>query len=198
MISIIVPYLSSSRYIDYFKLKLKENTSHEYELIEIVNETDVYYAYNRGVYQAKYDSVILMNDDMVPAPRWDMFFAPMIAPGVVVTGHVVEPDPGSVTRGKGFFSNVKYDCGRSIDDFDYDKFVEFAERYSKNQPDMSSGFGWYMPVGFHKSTFVSYPNLKKFPYPNDILLLDDVLPSLGYRFGRANSLFYHFQSKSWK
>lgn len=199
MISIVVPHLSTSRYIDNFRDSLDRNTeTRAYELVEVIDETDVYYAYNRGVYQAKYDAVVLMNDDMVVPPNWDRNFLSLIAPGRVVTAHVAEPNPGAVTRGVNVFQNVKLDCGSDIDSFDRVKYESFAEKYSADRPSFSPGFGWYMPVGFHKTTFVSYPNIKKFPYPNDILLLDDILPSLGYRFVQVNDLFYHFQSKSWK
>jgi hypothetical protein len=200
MISVVVPHLSSSKYIDYFKKKLEENTeTRAYELVEIVDETDVYYAYNKGVYQSKYESVVLMNDDMVVSPNWDRHFLSMIKPGRVVTGHVIEPNPGTFYRRNGVgFSNTKYDCGSSVQSFNYDKFAKFAEDFSKKHPPFTPGFGWYMPVGFHKSTYVSYPNIKKFPYPNDCHLLDEILPMMNYDFVQVNSTFYHFQSKSWK
>ena len=65
MYSIVIPYLSKSKYIEQCKHYIKQNSALDYELVEIVDESDVYYAYNHGVYKAKYDKVILLNDDMI-------------------------------------------------------------------------------------------------------------------------------------
>ena len=60
MYSIVIPYLSNSKYIEQCKHYLQLNSTLPYELVEIVDETDVYYAFNSGVYKAKYDKVVLL------------------------------------------------------------------------------------------------------------------------------------------
>ena len=73
MYSIVVPYLRSSKEIERFFYYLKLNSLYPHEIIEIIDETDVYYAFNRGVYQAKYDTVVLISSDMIVAKHWDKF-----------------------------------------------------------------------------------------------------------------------------
>ena len=199
MYSIIIPYLKTSKYIERCKHYLEVNKSLPYELVEIVDETDVYYAFNYGVYKAKYDKVILLNDDMIVSKGWDYPLLKHNNMETVTTGYVIEPNPGTNYRPNGeAISNIKLDCGQSIDSFDYNKFQQFVD--SSQEPDVvQNSKGWYMPICFDKKSFVSYPNRVKFPYEqNDVLLIDYVLPNLGYKFAKVKSFVYHFQSKSLK
>lgn len=167
----------------------------EYELVEIVNETDVYYAYNLGVYKAKYDKVILLNDDMFVSRGWDAPMVRFISEDVFTTGYVVEPNPGTMSRPDGtVISNIQYDCGQTLHDFDYEKFQTFVETQTKSAI-LADTKGWYMPLGVHKRSFISYPNRVKWE-ANDVMLLDYILPNCGYKFAQVNSFVYHFQQRA--
>lgn len=199
MYSIVIPYLSTSKYIDQCKHYVEVNKSLPYELIEIVDETDVYYAFNKGAYQAKYDKVILLCDDMIVSKGWDYPLLKYNNMETVTTGYVVEPNPGVNFRPDGEqIQNIKLNCGETISEFDYNKFQDFVN--TSQDPDViPNRKGWYMPICFDKKSFVSYPNRIKFPYEqNDVLLIDYVLPNLGYKFAKVKSFVYHFQSKSLK
>ena len=50
MYSIVIPHLSNSDYIDTCIHYIKKNSKYDPEIIQIVDETDVYYAFNKGVY----------------------------------------------------------------------------------------------------------------------------------------------------
>jgi hypothetical protein len=199
MYSIVIPYLSNSKYIDDCKKYLRLNSKYPHEIVDIVDETDVYYAFNSGVYKAKYDKVILLSDDMFVSKNWDDNFLKYISEDTVVTCNVVEPDPGGGVY-RPFTNehvlNIKYDCGDTLSVFDYEKFQTFVD--SQTEPEVIHGAkGWYMPVGFHKKSYVGYPNIAKFPQsPNDIILLDVILPNVGYKFAKVNSFVYHFQRRS--
>lgn len=198
MYTIVIPYLSNSKYIEQCKHYLKQNSALDYELVEIVDETDVYYAYNLGVYKASFDKVVLLNDDMFVSKNWDINFVKYITRDTCVTGYVVEPSPGIVYRyiTNEPVKNVGYDCGKTLDTFDYNKFQAYADAYPAPEV-LNNQKGWYMPFGVYKKSFVSYPNLQLFPQsPNDMILLDIVLPNLGYKFAKVKSFFYHFQHKS--
>ena len=197
MYSIVIPYLSTSKYIDQCKHYLQLNSTLPYELVEIVDETDVYYAFNSGVYRARYDKVILLNDDMVVSKGWDVPYVKHSSNDTVVTGYVIEPNPGTNHRPNGkTIQNIKYDCGQTLNEFDYNKFQSYVNNNSRPEY-IQNDVGWYMPICFNKKSFVSYPNRIKFPIEaNDVLLIDYVLPNLGYRFVRVNSFVYHFQSRS--
>ena len=176
------------------------NTKHPYEIVDIVDETDVYYAFNSGVYKAKYDKVVLFSDDMYVSKNWDENFLKYITEDTVVTCNVVEPDPGGgVYRPftDEHVRNIEYDCGDTLSKFDYNKFQSFVD--AQQEPEVIHGAkGWYMPIGFHKKTYVGYPNVGKFPLvANDITLIDVILPNVGYKFAKVNSFVYHFQRKSY-
>jgi len=194
MYSIVIPYPSNSKCIDRCLEYLKKNSVHEYEIVPIVDETDVYYAYNKGVYHSKYDTVVLMNDDMVVSKEWDKFIPVYSEPDTVLTCLVVEANPGKMSGGP---ECIKHDCG-DFDNFDYDKFQSFAD--SAQIPDcLTNSMGWYMPVVFNKKTFVSYPNINKFPWhANDVTLFHYILPNLGFKFTQIKSFIYHFSRQSTK
>jgi hypothetical protein len=168
----------------------------DYELVEIVNETDVYYAYNKGVYQAKFDKVILLNDDMIVSRGWDVPMVRYITEDVFTTCYVVEPSPGTIHRPDGTsICNIQLDCGQTLADFDYEKFQKYVD--TANVPVIQDKKGWYMPFGVHKKSFISYPNRLK-SEANDITLIDLILPNCGYKFAQVNSFVYHYQQRSLK
>lgn len=193
--SIVIPHLSTSEYIDSCLEYLKLNSMYEHEIIRIVDETDVYYAFNKGVYQANNDIVVLMNDDMLVSKNWDEHIPFYCTEDTFLTCHVVEADPGDM---KGGPQCIKYDCGDTIEQFDSIKFEQFAQINASNIPAMQMGkIGWYMPFIVHRKSFVTYPNIDKFPlYANDIVLFHQVLPNLGYKVALINSFVYHFSRKS--
>ena len=203
MYTIVIPHLSSSKYIDQCKYYIEKNSKIEHEILCITDEPDVYYAYNYGVYHAKYDNVILINDDMIVSEGWDISFMKYTQPDIILTGHVIEPDPGIMISGyqgaEVSKQNIKLDCGNTIDKFNYNKFVQYIDTRSDIPEIVVDARGWYMPVCVNKKTFVSYPNIKKFPFEaNDIVWIEAILPHVGFKFALVKSFFYHFQYSSWK
>jgi hypothetical protein len=192
MLSIITPYLSNSKCIDLYKQILKENThDKDYELVEIVDETDVYFAWNEGVRRAKGDIVVLINDDMFVPKDWDILYTKYAVGKTVVTGYVVEPGVISVSD-----RNLTIDFGKNPTTYQRDNFEKWVKENTGNIPEVVGGKGWYMPLGMEKKYFVNYPNDIKFPHPNDITLIDNILPNLGYEFLKVNSFCYHLQAFS--
>lgn len=190
--SIVIPYLSDSKCIDLCKEYLKNNSMYEHEIVEIVDETDVYYAYNKGVFHSKSDTVVLLNDDMIVAKDWDRYIPFYSSQDTILTGHVVEAKPGKMISGP---SAIEYNCG-DINCFDYQRFQDFVKE--DNAPEVKhNSKGWYMPLVVNKRSFVTYPNINKHPeYANDIVLLDNILPSLGYKFDQIKMYVYHFARQS--
>jgi hypothetical protein len=189
-ISIILPYLSNSKCIDICKKYINQNTINDYEIIEIIDNYDVYAAYNEGVRKAKYDVVFLINDDMFVSPAWDELYIKHTTPRSVVTGMLIESGRIPVN-----FRNVEFNCGKTPEEFDYDKFLS----YIKDNPidDVkTNSMGWYMPVAFHKSTYIDYPNEIKYPHPNDVTLLSHMLPADGFDFKQVGVYTYHIQNFS--
>ncbi len=187
MISIILPHLATSRPTELCKHYLEKNTVNEYELIEVIDWTDVYAAYNHGVSQAKYDCIVLMNDDMFVAPGWDINYVKYVQPKTFVMMWLIESGRVPVNH-----RMIEYDCGRSPETFDYNKFLAYIDAIDVPEA-IEGGQGAWMPTGFHKSTWVPFPNEVKYPHPNDINLIDVYLPSIGYIPYKVKSFAYHLQ-----
>lgn len=189
--SIFIPFLSKSKTIQRCLNALHENSVHEHEIVLTVGQTDVYFAFNEGVYKCKNDIVVMMNDDMIVSKGWDRLIPEYAAPNRIITTYVVEPESPPLLYGP---SSISHDCGRE-NNFDYDKFESFVESDSKNKPDyLRNASGWFMPLIVNKKTFVTFPNVVKFPYcANDVLLFDMISNSdVEYEFGVLNSYVYHF------
>jgi hypothetical protein len=189
--SIFIPFLSKSKTIQRCLNALHENSVHEHEIVLTVGETDVYYAFNEGVYKCKNDTVVMLNDDMIVSKGWDRLIPEYTTRNRILTTYVVEPEAPSLLHGP---SSISYDCGRE-NNFDYDKFESFVEADSKEKPDyLANASGWFMPLIVNKKSFVTFPNIVKFPYcANDVLLFDMISNSgIEYEFGVLKSYVYHF------
>jgi len=138
MISIVLPYLSNSRCIDICKKYIEQNTINPYEIIEIVDNTDVYAAYNEGVRQAKYDVVLLINDDMFVSPSWDELYIKHTTPRSVVTGMLIESGRIPVN-----YRNVEFDCGKTPEEFDYNKFLSYIKDNPIEEVKLNN-MGWHI------------------------------------------------------
>jgi hypothetical protein len=190
--SIVIPHLSNSKCIDLCLKYLAQNSYYKHEIVEILDETDVYYAFNKGVYQAKSDTVVLLSDDMMVAKDWDKFIPIYSDQKTILTGYVVEPNPGKLSND---FENIRHDCGYHYN-FDYEKFQNFVNEQSVPEFKQNEK-GWYQPLVVNQRSFVTYPNIQKFPYhPNDIVLVEELMPAAGFNFARIDMFVYHFQRQS--
>lgn len=190
MISVVIPYLSNSRCIDKCIDLIKKNTVNECEIVAIADNTDVYGAYNFGVMNSKYDVVALLNDDMFVAPGWDEMFVKYCKENTVVTNYLIECGRVAVNG-----RNMEKNFGTTPETFDYEGFSQYVDTI--DVPEAIYGtIGWYMPVAFYKSTFIEYPNERKYPHDNDTTLFQTILPSKNYTFIKVKSFTYHLQNFS--
>ena len=190
--SIVIPYLKKSKSISKCIELLKKNSQFSFELIEIIDSTDVYKAFNDGVEKSSSDIVILMNDDMFVSLGWDINFVKYTKDKNICTGYLIEPGVIPVSS-----KNIQIDFGSSVEEFEENSFNDWvAKNKNKFAEKIDGEKGWYMPISFDKNYWVPYPNDIKFPHPNDITLVDDILPSLNYTFSKVNSFVYHLQNYS--
>jgi hypothetical protein len=195
MYTVFIPFLSKSKSIQRCLNALEENSVHKHETICTIDENDVYYAFNEGVFKAKYDTVVLINDDMMVSPGWDRLIPQYAAPDTILTMYVYEKYGKDLLMGP---SPLQADFG---DENHYDKtgFEQFATERSKEVADFTpNAAGWYMPMIVNKKTFVTFPNVVKFPLcANDFIMFHMVRESgLDYKFGVINSHVYHFAHAS--
>lgn len=192
--SIVIPHLSNSTCINDCIKYIKQNSMYENEIITVIDEFDAYYAFNKGVYNSSCDTIVLLNDDMIVAKNWDKYIPIFSSQNIILTGYVVEPTPeDSKFIGPDYAS---FDCGKNIFEFDYNKFQNYVNEY--NVPDIVfDQKGWYMPLVINKKSFVSYPNIGKFPYvANDVLLIDHIMPFVGFKFAQIDMWAYQFSRQS--
>jgi hypothetical protein len=188
--SIVISYPSWSKCIDTFKHYLNKNTTNPFELVEVVDYNDVYRAFNDGVKQAKHENVICICDDMFVSKGWDEPYLKHADGKMILTGHLVESGIIPVSP-----KNIELNCGDNPQNFDYQKFQSYVDAQTCSEIEQDKK-GWYMPILFYKSKFIDYPNEIKFPHPNDITLIDHILPSNGFSFAQVNSFVYHLQVAS--
>lgn len=187
--SIFIPFLSKSKTIQRCLNALHENSIHKHEIVLTCGETDVYFAFNEGVYKCKNDIVVLMNDDMIPAKGWDRLIPEVSKPERILTGYVVQKTATNLMYGP---TCILHDCGDE-NTFDYNKFQSFVDT-QQTQDYVQNASGWYMPLIINKKTFITFPNVGKFPYVANDFLLFDMINKMNedYEFGVINSYFYHF------
>lgn len=190
-ISVVVPYLSTSRTIELCKHYLNKFTICELEIVEIVDSTDVYDAFNSGVQKASNDLVVLLNDDMYVSPGWDILYTKYHKEDLVLTGILVEPGVVPVSS-----RNVCRNYGTTPETFNEQAFLDFTNQFADYPEIVYDRKGWYMPIAFNKKTFIPYPNTIKYPHPNDITLIDQILPQTGFKFAQIKSIVYHLQNFS--
>lgn len=188
--SIFIPFLSKSKTIQQCLNAIHENSVHKHEIVLTCGETDVYFAFNEGVYKCKNDVVVMMNDDMIVSKGWDRLIPEYAAPHRIITGYVVQKRAVDLLYGP---NGLIHDCGDE-NNFDYNKFQTYVD--AQDKPDyIPNASGWYMPLIVNKKSFVTFPNVGKFPFVANDFLLFDMISKMNddYEFGVINSYFYHFQ-----
>lgn len=191
-ISIVIPYLSTSKSIKLCKRLIEKNTYSDYELIEIIDNHDVYGAFNDGMRRSTNNMVVFLCDDMFVSKNWDRLYCKYHNPHLILTGRLIEPGILGVSD-----KNIKFDCGVSPSTFKYKEFIKFIKEIEGKFSDIEHDKkGWYMPIMFDKSTYIEYPNEILFPYPNDVTLIDEILPARGFKFSIVKSFVYHLQNYS--
>ena len=81
---------------------------------------------NLGVYNAKYDKILIVNDDNVFPQYWDFILENNWEEGSVLTPNQVEPYPSMFDQ-----FHIK-DLGKTIEEFNLEEWFIYANRLSKN------------------------------------------------------------------
>jgi len=79
---------------------------------------------NLGVYNAKFEQILIVNDDNVFPKHWDTKLSDKYQEGRVLSPNQIEPYPSMFPQ-----FHIK-DLGRTIKDFDLDEFWEYEEKLS--------------------------------------------------------------------
>ena len=94
------------------------------ESIDILNLEDnvgLCRATNLGVYNAKYELILIVNDDNVFPQNWDKNLLKDYIPNAVISPNQIEPIPSMFSQ-----FHIK-DLGKSVDEFDLKRFQEYEK-----------------------------------------------------------------------
>ena len=100
---------------------------------------------NLGVMNARYDKVLIVNDDNVFPTKWDIILELNWVPGAIISPNQIEPLPSMFSQ---FHIN---DLGKTVDEFNLNKFWEYEKHISIEKQD---GFGSTLPIFMSKLDYL--------------------------------------------
>jgi O-antigen biosynthesis protein len=100
---------------------------------------------NLGVYNAKHDKVLIVNDDNVFPKHWDSILELNWVGGSLISPNQIEPYPSMFSQ-----FHIK-DLGKNINEFDLDKFWEYEKSISTDSQDE---FGSTLPIFMSKLDYL--------------------------------------------
>tara|TARA_R110001606_G_scaffold371002_1_gene527668 strand:- start:29 stop:811 length:783 start_codon:yes stop_codon:yes gene_type:complete len=100
---------------------------------------------NLGVYNAKYDKILIVNDDNVFPKNWDDCLLDDWEDGVVLTPNQIEPSPSMFNQ-----FNIK-DLGRTIEDFSLNEFWKYSSTIQEGVNDLT---GSTLPIFMSKVDYL--------------------------------------------
>ncbi len=100
---------------------------------------------NLGVYNAKHKQILIVNDDNVFPENWDVTLKSEWSKGTVLTPNQIEPFPSMFNQ-----FNIK-DLGRTIEDFDLNKFYSYESTIRNAFDDLT---GSTLPIFMSKVDYL--------------------------------------------
>ena len=101
----------------------------EIDILNLEENVGTARATNLGVFNAKHDKVLIINDDNVSPKNWDINLESDWKEGIVLTPNQIEPYDSMFPQ-----FNIN-DLGRDPKDFNINKFWEYEEKQSFNHTD---------------------------------------------------------------
>jgi len=212
MISVIIPTYKAPEALD---ICLKSALDNEVNSNEIIVVVDGFYDLNRqvlekyedrisilnletnqglckatnlGVYNASYDKILIVNDDNVFPPNWDVQLLEVYKDKRVVTPNQIEPNPS-------IFDEFVIKSFGTPDKFDWDGFNELADDLS--QPGIITKKGSTLPIFMSKQDYLTIGGWDE-SYPGAWVVDWEFFHKCdlaGYELIRThNCHFYHFVS----
>jgi len=216
MLSVIIPSYRNPKYLDLCLQSLVDGQKNINEIIVVIDgyadenaevikkypsvwfmkfeeNQGMQSAINYGVWNATSEKILIINDDNVFPPEWDVRIEEQYHPNTIITINQIEP------TGPGMFQFPVVDCGKTVETFDMQKFVD-ADKYLSHNKLTNDGNifpflinkRWFMAVGGF-DTFYNSPNLCDW----DFFAKLELIPTIGH--ARTHTVhLYHFGSVSTK
>jgi glycosyltransferase involved in cell wall biosynthesis len=170
MISVVIPTYKEPEYLDLCIKSAISGQVNKNQIIVIIdgfydlnksvldkykNEIDIVVleenqglcrATNIGVYNAKHNKILIVNDDNVFPNKWDEKLNYCKNENIVYCPNQTEPNPSMFRQ----FDIM--DLGKNINDFDLDKFWQYEDGISDTT---MSRNGWTLPILMSKEKFIA-------------------------------------------
>lgn len=115
------------------------------EILVLEENAGLCRATNLGVYNAKFDKILIVNDDNVFPEVWDQILLEAYTPGSVLTPNQIEPIPSMFRQ---FY--IK-DLGRDTKSFDLEAFWEYEDSVRENKIEET---GSTLPIFMSKTDYL--------------------------------------------
>lgn len=217
MISVIIPSYKNPTYLDLCLRSAFEGSRHNNQIIVVLDgpcpesediirtkypDTDVIVfpenrgqsvAHNVGVTMAEHSHILIVNDDNVFPPAWDLAFDHTWDPKAIWTPNQIEPAPSI------FPSFDIKDFGRTAETFQYDAFCQYATSTASDAIFGDDGQTW--PIFMTKKWYMILGGVdERFPSPAvadwDFFMRAELAGLECVRI--FNPLFYHFSGAQMK
>ena len=212
MISVIIPTYQSPEYLDLclksiFKtqkhnnqiivvvdgfLELNQSVLDKYPKIEILDlgtNQGLSVGTNWGVYNSKFDDILIVNDDNVFCNNWDISLLERAQDGFVWALNQIEPNPSMFPQ-----FNIK-DLGKTPNEFDLDKFLEYSDVKNEDKVEMN---GSTLPIFMKRNDYLTIGGWDiMYPSPHVVDWDFFLKCSKHFQMWRTyNTHFYHFAGAS--
>lgn len=118
---------------------------HIIEILNLEENVGLCRGTNLGVMNARYDKVLIVNDDNVFPTEWDIILELNWIDGAIISPNQIEPYPSMFSQ---FHIN---DLGKTVDEFSLNKFWEYEKDISIEKQD---GTGSTLPVYMSKVDYL--------------------------------------------
>jgi len=217
MISVIIPSYKNPHYLEIAITSYLKTKSLESEMIVVIDgyenvsshlieeyknkinfivfdeNSGMSHALNIGVQNAKYEKILIINDDNVFCNKWDVNTIKHFTDDKkVITPNQIEPE------GQSIFNFIIKNFGTNYDNFNFKNFLDFEDTIKRDEETNDGGIfpfvinkKYYMSVGGFDIAYNS-----PFVVDWDFFLK---LELIGMKFVRIHDVnFYHFGSKATK
>lgn len=212
MISVIIPTYQSPEYLDLclesiFKtqtydnqiivvvdgyLELNKTVLEKYPKIEILDlgtNQGLSVGTNWGVYNSKFDDILIVNDDNVFCNNWDVNLMDKSQDGFVWAANQIEPNHSMFPQ-----FDIK-DIGKTPNEFNLNKFLEYADSKNIDKVEMN---GSTLPIFMKRNDYLSIGGWD-IMYPSPHVVDWDFFLKCSKHFQlwrNYNVHFYHFAGAS--
>ena len=110
----------------------------QFDILDLHHNVGLAKATNLGVYNAKYEKILIINDDNIFPANWNSVLAKYELFNTIISPNQVEPNPSFITQ------FIIKDFGITPDTFQLDDWIEYSKTLNGNTDDTGSTLPIYI------------------------------------------------------